>query len=417
MQDSAKLEVLHDGFGGKATSVILHLEGLKICLDMGLNTFFKIPRVELSLPERIDLAIITHGHLGHGGGIVALPEELLSSFKFWAARPTFQILNTQIAVRREHLGNYGNRVNLHEHQFCEVNYFHKVSPISSIPDLSLTFLPGGHMCGASVPVIQWKKESIAYLSDWTSHSYGGNPGLDTSLLSDCSLVIAQLSDYQQDSSCLARDDLESILTESKYRNVLLACQPLGALQDFLIKTILSPLLLQDWEIYLDEFSFMVTQASCPACLQDGILDNIKVWNKQDRPLFNSGSRNGKNRLLLCGTASLWPFTPSYFIAQELLPRDDAAVILTEDLHGESPGSKLKELACQWGNMQVKEEVLGLFNIKSLNASLEKISTPRKHDNSYIISELVKKIDPGNIIIFGGETGAQSHTGSIEDAYS
>lgn len=319
------VEIISEGDVDEATCVQLVHDHTRILCDVGITT--RSGSASHVIPDdEPALVLISHGHLGHGGGLLAAHDRWPNT-PFYAAAPTFRLLDAQFCHHSNDLRAARQHTILTHASIKEIPFLQTFSPIN---DVSICLYPCGHICGAAVPLIDWDGCRIAYFADWTPTDFGGNRGLALSELLGCHLLIVQLSNSTSVEAVAARP-LDALLS-LPLRDALVAVQPLGVLQELLLP--LTPYILREWTLHIDAFSFALSQIAIQQWLEAyrGAIHASENW-----VTLNSGQQRN---LYLCGSASLWPGSPSYIITRAFISRTDTLIVLGNDIIPGSPADWL-----------------------------------------------------------------------------
>ncbi len=395
------------GGANRATCVGLGLGSRQVILDVGAHSDPAFPPPDL--PEgQADLALVTHAHIGHGGGLL-WAAQAWQTCDFYAASPTFQILDLQFRHAGSHFNFQPGRTLIGRERVHEIPFLQPARLPGDGDGLAVNFIPCGHMPGASVPIIHWKGRKIAYLADWTAEGYAGSPGLDPAALSACDLLLAQVPDLQPGSG-LGRA-LNGFLEPGTGAKVLIAVQPVGVLQEVLLELLESIGLPGGWELMIDPFSFAVCQA-CPGL--EGVLHKF-AWQKETQPdsawfRLESGPRPPRT-IYLCGTAGLWGGSPSNRVAKALAADPQATILLSADVLDDSPAARLKRWANApaegWHSASLGQE----FGSSPIRARVETIFLPARKSSPADLMQLIARVRPRQMVLFGDKKSV----GELEDS--
>jgi hypothetical protein len=392
-----RIEILAAGSNNKATCLRLTHDSISILLDVGFSV---LPAHEFDLPdESPDLALITHAHLGHGGGLFAATSAWPETV-FWAASPTFQIMGTQFRHADNHLG-----VNIPLtdcYRWIEVPFGNTVD-VHAYADISVTFWPCGHMCGAALPVIEWDGYRIAYWVDWTAYPYGGNPGLSSAAISNCDLFITHLPKSQVLSS-VSGVSIAHVLG-SDATTVLIAAQPVGAAQEILSEMLAFPELHRRWTLHIDTFTYEVSQYLPVLATVFKTLDwRADTMGTRWLSSSNEGFSSTRN-LFIGGTACLWPDSPSFEIARKLMDAPHTLICLGDDVIPLSPAHCLwrmrePQMLRDQAENSTHTSFRKIWEMDAIRSDIQKLAlAPRKMSCENTL-EWVRATKPKHLIVFG-----------------
>lgn len=396
---------------------LLRVKDINILIDCGaefgkndeliLPDFEKLKEFGLKDINDIDIAVVTHAHLDHCGGIIELIKRT-HSVPIYATTETCDLM--KIMLR----GAGKERVNSEFEVDCAVESINRVCFDTLISrkikgkTLNIRFIRAGHILGASSLYIDVDGQSVFFTGDFCLEDQRTVKGMNLEKLVNADIVITETTyGYKQDEDRLPRYIQEKAISRRVVsairgnKKVLVPAFALGRGQE-VIKILSSHLKDNNerFDIYIDG---QITE----------VCDIYKRYIKED---FKGGNvcfvndvleyRNRKSFIeevftktpccIVASSGMIKDGSASSYYAEKILDNEDALCILTGYQDEESVGRRLKELSMH------KDQYIEINDrICSIRCSVKEYYLSAHSSISDIIKVIIK-INPSKVFLIHGQ---------------
>lgn len=350
-----------------ASCYLLEIDGKNILLDAGLRMKQQPEAFDDSLPligniERLDAICVSHAHLDHIGALGAIFERFPKTPTFMTI-PTFPIAATMLLdvarrVERER-EQYSQRA---RRQFgsdmleriADYTFTTKFNmpfhPFADRRNLSITFLPAGHVLGAAGIQIMGEEGTAFYTGDFSGPTQRTVPGASFSVDTPVDILITETTygDRLHQDRQVEENRCADVIAETVARggSVLIPTYAFGRAQEVILvlqeaqaegKIPLVPIFVDGLtRTICDHYEELIQ----PHILfrKDAPAPIIRVDSPETRRYVFAGSP-----CIVIASSGMLIGGPSVSYALELLPNRKNALVFVAYNDEESPGSKLSNL--------------------------------------------------------------------------
>ncbi|KAI8888611.1 Metallo-hydrolase/oxidoreductase [Backusella circina FSU 941] len=170
--DSVKITSLGAGNEVGRSCILLEYKNKRVLLDAGIHPAYEgyssLPFFDCVDLNNIDVALITHFHVDHAGGVPFLTEKTNFQGRVFMTHPTKAIfkwlLNDYLRVTNRSDLLYTEQDLYHSYQRIEPIDYHQEINIDGI---HVTAYPAGHVLGAAMFLIKIEDATILYTGDYS----------------------------------------------------------------------------------------------------------------------------------------------------------------------------------------------------------------------------------------------------------
>jgi cleavage and polyadenylation specificity factor subunit 3 len=416
-----------------ANSYYLNFDGAGILLDCGMHPRKRgaecIPQLDLLDELPLDFVIISHAHSDHIGALPFLIRKF-PHVRIFCTTQTKQIasitLHNSASLLKEQLN--GSQLNPYSHEEVDllvksiIDYSYEVSfevtglRQKSNDGIKVSFYDAGHILGSAGILIEYKNERIFYTGDIKLSPQVLLTGAEipkkgvSTLLMEATYGAVDPSNLNSWKSELYKfaQAANKILTNGG--SILIPIFALGKTQELLagIFSLLRTKKLTDTRIYTAGIGRKISRVyDLNRYLVKRSNVDLELGSIEQENLYEVNSVNQlfkKNGIILAPGGMLDSGTASKKLVRHFLKQKKSAVFIVGYIDPQSPGYKLL-------NVEIGDSIRLTENEQPIkvNCQIVKYNFP-SHSNRDELLQIVKNLNPTNIILLHGDNEAISKLG-------
>jgi len=395
-----KIKIIGGGSYIGANSYLLETEGRKILLDCGINQkqtdYDSLPRTGL-IGDNLDAILISHAHLDHIGALPVLMNRYPGA-KVWMSEPTKALVNLVAKDTAKLLRYRGEKVGRLPYYNLYNNFVSQLDKIKtaefgktfSANGTEITFSTAGHIIGSSMIHLRFQDSGIGILYTGDFSYSGGRieEKPDFSCFKNIDVVISE-STYAGGTNKRHSISFEDFITGilKKRGRVLIPAFGIGRTQEVLAKIHdmkQKNIIPAETPVFISGMGAKVNR------VYDDCYDKIG-FTSIAKYVRNIRELNGQTNYICVATSGmLMPKTPSYILAQEILPDKKSGILF--------PTSFASEEAIGYAKLKNRKVIsFGRQKVR-INCALEQVNFSAHVKKDELIKLISKEMKPKCLLL-------------------